>query len=251
MTVSSTNSNVEYLGLTPILRWPTVQSRIWTENFLASARNDDNVVAVIAVGSAVRLAVASVDLDLIVISKEPDKLRYKPPIEIDLRVYAADKVHSLIQSGNDMLGWAVMYGKVILQRDAYWDLVLRSWRSNVPLPSADIAIERARSAFHRFSRMIEAGDQDAAYEQALSCVTHLARAELLKRNRYPASRPELPKDLRAQGNVALADALEALINRTTEKGPRQLAEMLESLLPSNTDLPTVANSATKNTQRRL
>lgn len=235
MRVREINSNVEYLGLAPVLRWPTAQSKVWTEEFLDAARDDANILAVIAVGSAVRIAVPSVDLDLIVVAKDPKKLGQKPPVEIDLRLYAADKVSSLIEAGNDLLGWAVMYGKAILQRDAYWNKTLQSWRGRVPLPSAEVAMERATSAFHRFNQMIDTGDDEAAYEQALSCVTHIARAELLKRNRYPASRPELPRDLREQGNVALANALEALINRTAGERPEQLAQLLQTFLPFGTE----------------
>src|SRR5450759_3796324 len=70
-----------------IRRWPTPRSKAWTLQFLNEAPDNDNIIAVVAVGSAVRPAVASVDLDLVVICREPANLHVKPPLEIDLRTY--------------------------------------------------------------------------------------------------------------------------------------------------------------------
>jgi hypothetical protein len=71
------------------------------------------------------------------------------------------------------------------------------------------------------------GDTDAAYEQALSYVTHIARAKLLKRRVYPASRPEIPRQLRAVGCVRIAQWLESLIDRTTVDS-EHIAKLLKS-----------------------
>lgn len=211
-----------------IQRWPTPRSKSWTASFLDSTRNDENIVAVIGIGSAVRLAVSSVDIDLVVICRETAKFKDKPPIEIDLRAYAADQVDTLIESGNDLLGWAITYGRVLWQRDRYWDMILKSWRHRVPLPSAEVSTRRANEALHRFRSMLDLGDQDAAYELAVSYVTHLARAELLKRGQYPASRPELSGQLRAVGCAPMADWVERLISRTAANS-KQLSKLLESM----------------------
>ncbi len=60
-----------------IVGWPTVRSKAWTSAFLELADRDENIIAVVAVGSAVRPDVASIDLDLVIICKEPDKLKAK------------------------------------------------------------------------------------------------------------------------------------------------------------------------------
>jgi len=195
-----------------IRRWPTLRSKAWTLQFLSEASDNDNIIAIVAVGSAVRSAVPSVDLDLVVICRESVNLRAKPPLEIDLRAYLADHVDEQIARGNDLLGWTVKFGRVLLQRDGYWDGVEESWRDRLPLPAADVAAQRAAQAFHRLTSVLELGDLDAAEEQALSYVTHLARAELLKHNVYPASRPELPAQLRNIGALPIADRLEQLID---------------------------------------
>lgn len=214
-----------------ILRWPTSRSKAWTERFLDSARRDKNILAVIAVGSAIRPNVPSADLDLVVICGVPAKLTTKPPLEVDLRTYAADEVDTLIESGNDLIGWAVKYGRAIYQKDYYWDEVLKSWRHRLPFPSADLARRRANDAFRRFKNMLDLGDYEAAYEQALSYATHLAREALLRNKRYPTSRPELPTELRAVGCISLADCLDRLISRKYASA-KQLTKLLSSMPPN-------------------
>jgi hypothetical protein len=209
-----------------IHRWPTSRSKTWTATFLSSTQRDENIMAVIAVGSAVRPSVQSFDLDLVVICREPTKMKTKPPLEIDLRAYAATQVDDLIRSGNDLLGWTVKFGRVLFQREHFWDAVLETWLERLPLPSADVACQRAEDSYRRLSNVFELGDANAAYEQALSYVTHLARAKLLKRRVYPASRPEIPRQLRAVGCIRLAEWLERLIDRTAQHS-EQIAKLLK------------------------
>lgn len=209
-----------------IRRWPTARAKAWTLWFLEQAAVNEDILAVVAVGSAVRAGVPSVDLDLVVICREPETLNASHPIEVDLRIYQADEVLQQIAQSNDLLGWAVKFGCVLFQRDGYWNAVLESWRDALPLPSAEIALQRAQAASRRLAKMLEVGDVDAAEEQALSYATHLARAELLKRCVYPASRPELPDQLRAIGSDEAADALENLLDRTADHAT-QIGRLLE------------------------
>lgn len=210
-----------------IRRWPTPRSKVWTLQFLNEAAADDNINAVVAVGSAVRPAVQSADLDLVVICREPADLRVKPPLEIDLRTYRAEQVPQELARGNDLLGWAVKFGRVLFQREAFWDAISESWRHRLPLPPPDVAEQRANEAFCRLTKVLEIGDFDAAEELALSYATHLARAELLKRNVYPASRPELPVQLREIGSDEAADFFEQLIDRTVDHS-KQIADLVET-----------------------
>lgn len=210
-----------------IYRWPTSRSKTWTATFLSSAKRDENIMAVIAVGSAVRPSVQSFDLDLVVICRESTRIKDKPPVEIDMRAYLANQIDELIQGGNDLLGWTVKFGRVLFQRERFWDTVIETWLNRLPLPSADIACQRADESYRRLSNVFELGDTDAAYEQALSYVTHIARAKLLKRRVYPASRPEIPRQLRAVGCVRIAQWLESLIDRTTVDS-EHIAKLLKS-----------------------
>ena len=192
-----------------VLRWPTCRLRDWTAGFLQSAANDPNVIAVVAVGSAVRPQVASADLDLVVICQDPVILDRAHPLEIDLRAYASATVEAELKRGNDILGWAVMFGQLLYQDGCYWDRIIASWRDRLPLPSSKLARKRAATAYRYLVDLVELGDLDPALEQALSYLTHLARAELLERRIYPA-RPELPGQLRTAGNLRLAQWLQRL-----------------------------------------
>ncbi|HXP85693.1 MAG TPA: hypothetical protein VN841_13290 [Bryobacteraceae bacterium] len=168
-------------------------------------------MAVVAIGSAVRPNVASADLDLIVIRADASSLGRTVPLEIDLRSYSAADVDAKIAGGDDLLGWAIKFGKALFQRSHYWDRLVNSWRDRLPLPSAAVARERAASAHKRLVKLLEFGDGDASQEQAVSYFTHLARAELLDRGIYPASRPELPSQLRVIGSFQIAECLDKLL----------------------------------------
>ena len=187
-----------------ILRWPTQRSRDWTLALLGHAHADLNVVSIVAVGSAVRPGVVSSDLDLIVIGEDrvDFRKRYRAPLEIDIRVYGPSDIAASLQSGHDMLGWAVKFGKVLFQRADYWDDVVRRWKDRLPFPDIDSAYARASDSYRWLSELHSVGDTDAAHEHALSYLTHLARAALVERGVYPASRPELPGQLQE----AFADA---------------------------------------------
>jgi len=192
-----------------------------------SALADDNIVVVVAVGSTVRRGVPSADIDLVVLVKDVSALKAKPPIEVDLRAYPIDQVEAMIGGGTDLLGWSVNYGKVLLQKGGAWDGIFARWQGRVPLPSAETATQRAADALRRFTRMAEVDDFDAAYEQALSYFTHLARAELIRKKVYPASRPELPEQLREAHADSLAENLDKLIKRAV-RDQDELEELVKS-----------------------
>ena len=194
-----------------VLRWPTRRSRDWTERFLHFARSNPNIIAVVAIGSAVRPRVPSADVDLLVICRDPHALNEDhPPMEVDLRAYSGGDVDVQLRSGHDMLGWAVRFGRILFQRNRFWDKIVQSWHDRLPLPSSKLARDRAAAAYRHATSLLQLGDADAAHEQALSYLTHLARAELLDRGVYPASRPELAEQLRGVGSFRLAERLDRL-----------------------------------------
>ena len=213
-------------GLT--IRWPTEASMEWTENFLDSARGDLNIAAVIIIGSAVRPNAVSADLDLVVICREPLNLSRSRPMEVDLRVYRTDDVDRLIAEGHDVLGWAIRFGHVLFQRAGFWNMTLSRWENDLPLPSPETPRVRAQETHRRFLNVLEIGDVDAAHEQAISYLTHLAWAELLEGGIFPASRRELPSQLRAIDSQVLADSLESLLDGDSDRPEtrEQLADIV-------------------------
>lgn len=179
-------------------------------SLLTRSQSNPNIIAIVAVGSAVRPNVPSVDVDILAICSDPHLLKESPPIEVDLRTYSAKEINNKIEACHDMLIWAIMFGKVLFQRDDFWNHIVDSWRGQLPLPSAALALERARKVYRHLTAVIKVKDEDAVHEQALSYLTHLARAKLLLQGVYPASRPELASQVRAIGESQLAEWLDRL-----------------------------------------
>ncbi len=194
-----------------ILRWPTQTSRKWLVDFLSVIATDVNVVAVVAVGSTIRSAVRSDDLDLVVLCKECDRFQYKAPIEVDVRAFALAAARDDVVGGHLLLGWAVKFGKVVFDRDGTWAKLVAELRDHVPLPDPDLAQKMAAAVFRHLMAVRESGDQAAANELNVSYLTFLARSALAKHGVYPASRPELPKQLRTIQEGELAAQLDAAL----------------------------------------
>lgn len=187
-----------------VRRWPTTLARQWTLEFLRRAQDDINVVAVIAIGSAVRDNVPSDDLDLLVLCRDKERLRERAPIEVDLRAYDLDDVDRQVANGRDLLTWAILFGRPLLDRFQTWESIVHRWRGRVPLPDPDAARSRAAVTLARLMEMREMGDDGAAVELDVSYQTHCARALLSEAGVYPASRPELSDQLRNLGAMEQA-----------------------------------------------
>ena len=202
-------------------RWPTDRSRRWLSSFLEAAKSDHNVAAVVIVGSAVRTAVHSDDLDLVVICRRRAEFEYKAPIEVDLRPIELSSVEPGIAKGQDLLTWTVRYGEAVYDPEAIWSDVVTRWRDRLPLPDPTVARGRAATALGHLESMRAAGDTEAVIDINVSYLTHLARAALSEAGVYPASRPELPDQLRSIGRTDLADQLEqALTTRADHRAGR-------------------------------
>ena len=198
-----------------IYRWPSSRAREWVEGLLNRARQDPNILAIVAIGSAVRKGVESEDLDLIVVCECAQTLRERAPLEIDLRAFDVSSVDARIEAGHDLLGWAVTFGRALFERRRTWQRIERRWAGNVPLPDADVAQTRAMKTLRRMREMLEMGDDEAAMELKLSYLTHRARGVLSKAGVYAASRPELPDQLKAVGAPQLAEEVAAALEART------------------------------------
>ena len=198
-----------------IYRWPSARARRWLGDFLARARRDPNILAVVAIGSAVRKGVASDDLDLIVICADVQLFRERAPIEVDLRAFNAADVDAKVAQRHDLLAWSIQFGRALLDRDGTWHELLKRWRTRVPLPDPDTARTRAEAARKRMDEMRVMGDVEAAIELEVTYQTHCAHAVLAEAGVYPASRPELPSQLRAIREDRLAAQVAAALAART------------------------------------
>lgn len=194
-----------------VRRWPTVNAQNWLAAFLVRAQLDPNVVVVLAIGSAVRSGVDSDDLDLIACCHDASRLQERAPIEVDLRAKNLSDVDEEIAHGGDLLIWAVRFGEPLLDKNHAWEEIVRRWDDCLPLPDPAVALDRADVAYQHRERMREVGDEDAFNDLNVSYLSHCARARLAAAGVHPASRPELPGQLRELGETDLATGLEAAL----------------------------------------
>lgn len=190
-----------------ILRWPTEHSHEWLHAFLRRAEDDTNLLALVAIGSAIRPAVASDDLDLLAICRNRREHREKAPIEVDLRPVELDSFDERVRAGDPLLVWAVRFGRPLFDRERTWADLSRRWRDSLPLPDPAVADRRATAARKIMEVLREIGDEDAYRENRLTWLTHRARARLIRAGLHPLSRPELPDQLVEVGETTLAASL--------------------------------------------
>ena len=190
-----------------IVRWPTERAKAWLASFVERARRDENVVAIVAIGSAVRAAAVAEDLDILVLCRNRAALKEKAPIEVDVRKANAHAIESDIRRGEALVAWAVLFGLPLLDKKRVWESVVQRWKDSVPLPNAEVSLARAKAIRERMKAMSEIGDDNALCDLNLSYLTHLAWARLAKARVFPKSRPEIPGQLEEIGERGLAAKL--------------------------------------------
>lgn len=195
-----------------IRSWPSPDAREWTRRMVQKACENPAVLAVVAIGSAVREVNAAQDVDFLLVHTPGEPPMLGPlPLDVDVRAYDAATVDDRIASGHDLLGWAVQFGVLLCERQQYWTCLSEQWTDRVPLPSPDKATERAIRARNLTEDLRIAGDWEAAAEQYVIWLTQDARARLIRAGVYPASRPELAGQLRQIGAYAEADVLDSAL----------------------------------------
>ncbi|MGQ0815957.1 MAG: hypothetical protein ACT4O1_16120 [Gemmatimonadota bacterium] len=196
-----------------VRHWPSDIAMAESRRIVTTLCECPTVHAVVVFGSAVRCDVKSFDLDLLYVydGQKPTDLR--PRMEIDLRGYSRSKVEGLVSAGHDLLCWSLKFGKVVCERNNYWTDLQAHWLPVLPFPSDAEAQNRAAKAWELFSDLLDAKDFEAALEQYVTYLTHIARAALICAGVYPASRPELPNQLRSIKQLALATQLENALRR--------------------------------------
>ena len=190
-----------------IVRWPTERAKAWLASFVERCQRDENIVAIVAIGSAVRPAAEADDLDILVLCLDRSALKDRAPIEVDVRKVNAQEIESDIRRGNVLLAWAVLFGRTLLDKEQVWEGVVQRWRDCVPFPNMDVSLARATAIRERMEDMREIGDHNALCDLNLSYLTHLAWARLAKARVFPRSRPEIPGQLEEIGEGDLAAKL--------------------------------------------
>ncbi len=200
--------------LDAVRAWPSSRARQWTIEAVTFARQNASIQAIVASGSAVRDVSKTDDLDLVLVYRERRPRLPRPPIGVDLQQHEETEVPRKLQDGHDFLSWAVRFGRPIFERDQWWTRLRADWNDRLSLPSAAEARKRARRARQLHQEMQSLGDYDAATENYIAMLTHLARAALSDAGVLPRSRPELAGQLRSIGDQQQADRLDdALAHR--------------------------------------
>ena len=146
-------------------------------------------------------------------TKYKHNIKQNVPIDVDIKIYAHADFEKTLANHNDLSEWIIMFGELICERDGYWSILRESWKSRISLPSATVAEERSARSLTRYHELKNMGDTEAADELLLASLTQSARAHLIRNGIYPASRPELPAQLRKTGEYEIADKLEELLRR--------------------------------------
>ena len=194
--------------LAKIQHWPSAQAKQWARSEIPRLCAAQTTCAIVFFGSVVRGVNSPTDLDILYIYDQRAFDYQKPPIDVDLRKFESREVEPGLDAGNDLLGWCVRYGELACERGQYWSDIVAAWKGRLALPAASEALERAQKSERLLREMSSLGDDDAALELYLGMLTQLARAHLIQRGVYPASRPELPKQLRSVGETTIAKYLQ-------------------------------------------
>lgn len=197
--------------LEKIQNWPSAESKKWVETFFKKDISSYDISAVVIFGSIARNVRYCADVDLLIIyhGKKP---KIYPPMDVDVRMYEEGAVEGLIRDGNEVIGWAIRFGILLYEQNFYWSDISRRWKNRLPLPSPVEAEKRAERARLLLEDLEKIGDEDAINEQLTAMLTQIGRANLIRSGIFPASRPELPRQLREIGETKIANKLSKLLS---------------------------------------
>ena len=214
ISVSTVNDKMDSFStqrdeLSPV-NWWIGKSREWTESFLDQLDSMPVVKCVVLLGSTIRQRIHQrSDFDLLIVYEGDHRPRFNAPIEVDVRRYSVRELDRKLKERDEILCWALKYGVVVFDPDGVWQRLAAKVGDNVPLPSLSDADSRGRRSLERAVEMLKSRDEDAADDLVLAALTQIARRNLIAAGIFPASRPELPAQLRKlMPNNPVADALE-------------------------------------------
>jgi predicted nucleotidyltransferase len=170
--------------------------------FMERIRSNEEDLSVVLVGSVARHTQSeNSDIDLLVVSKRPFE-GLSLPSRVHLMHSTYDDFLKQLENGEDFEAWSVRLGVVVHDNGLWSEILIRpesktwpSWQKKV--------VHGARRLFLA-NKLIETGDLEAATEEMLYAVGHIARGLLLKADIFPLSRPELEDQIEALGYPHIA-----------------------------------------------
>jgi|GEM_PF-2263816 len=165
-------------------------------------------ISVVLVGSVARgRSTEESDIDFLVVGERRVEATCDLP---GCHVQASSEADFLrnLALGEDFEAWSVRYGLPIYDGGP-WARILRSTEA-AAWPKWQAKIPHAARRLFMANALLKMGDADAAAEETLYALCHVARALLLRRGVFPLSRPELAEQVSTLGYSRLAELHEEL-----------------------------------------
>lgn len=145
------------------------------------------------------------DIDLLVIG---DQTTGTAADALHIVWLSGEQLADRVRRGDDFAQWALRFGVPLTCREAWAQLVDRLL-GGAPWPSTERKLEQLARRIAVADDLVEMGDIEAAREEVGSALNLIARAVLLDAGTFPLSTPELPAQLRSNGDAGLAHGIEA------------------------------------------
>ena len=169
--------------------------------------------AVVLIGSVARKRqTPRSDIDVLLVSEKELTILSAPPT-FHVHQITQDRVFDRLKEGDDFVAWCIRYG-IALWDSGIWTTILKSNEASI-WPDWKRKLPHAFRRIFMAAAMLATEDQDAAAEEALYALSHLARILLLKKGVFPLSRAELVQQLEKEGYIDLATLLNKLIYEKT------------------------------------
>jgi predicted nucleotidyltransferase len=182
------------IGVSDASQWEDVVGRL-------RSRYGDGI-SVVLVGSVARgRSTEESDIDFLVVGEDHPKTTCDLP-RYHVQVSNEADFKRNLALGEDFEGWSVRFG-LPLYDGGPWARILRSDEATV-WPRWQAKIPHAARRLFMASALLRMGDLDAATEETIYALCHVARALLLKAGVFPLSRPELAEQVKALGYSRLA-----------------------------------------------
>ncbi len=151
---------------------------------------------VVLVGSRARGAMhGRSNIDILVLQNDDSRIRLDRPGEVDLQQDSCSRFLMRLENGDDYPGWALRFGVPIRDPLGWWAKQVAAELNNPHWPDWRAKVDYARKRISVARELLDIGDVDAASEELMFAVSHVARAVLLKHGQFPLSRMELPPQL--------------------------------------------------------
>ena len=148
------------------------------------------------------------DIDITVLERDSLR-RVKAPYGVHLRFEQLESFRERARRGDDYAIDILRFGQVIHDGLGLWPQLTDELK-NAKWPDWRAKMKNANRRIRLADDLLTSGDIEAAREEYLLTATQVARAELLRKEVYPMSRPQLSEQLRCVGEFELAAHLDTL-----------------------------------------